>query len=346
MRRQHFVLIIAIHLLMIVSPVAAQPTKEVTNKGKTPPYPRVNVTRTYEVDVAWPKKPSDFIWGAMPGIAVDHHDNIWTFTRAQPPVQVYASDGKFLRAWGEKTIGNAHHIKIDRDENIWIADIGLHVVRKFSPQGEILLTLGTPGQPGEDESHFDKPTDMAVAPGGDIFVSDGYGNNRVVQFDSHGKFVRTWGKLGNGVDEFSLPHAIEVDSTGRVYVADRNNARIQIFDASGKLVDSWTNVIIPWGFAMTKHDELWVCGCSPMPWREDAKYPGAPLSCPPKDQVVMKFNREGRALQVWTIPKGEDGMEKLGEVNWLHAVAEDSQGNLYLGDIIGKRAQKFELQKK
>jgi hypothetical protein len=96
---------------------------------------------------------------------------------------------------------------------------------------------------------------------------------------------------------------------------------------------------------MTAKDELWVCGCSPMPWRQDPAYPGAPLSCPPKDQLVVRFNTAGRALQVWTIPKGEDGKEQPGDVNWLHAVAEDSHGNLYLGDIIGKRAQKFVIQK-
>ncbi|MCA9056574.1 MAG: 6-bladed beta-propeller [Planctomycetaceae bacterium] len=306
-----------------------------------PPFPRINLAPWYEVDTGWPKKPAGFDWEAMPGIAVDQQDNIYIFTRSKPPVQVYRPDGTFVRAWGDDTIGNAHHIKIDHDGNVWVADIGLHIIRKFSPDGDILMTLGTEGVKGEDESHLNKPTDMAIARSGDVFVSDGYGNNRVVHFNPQGKFVKAWGQMGIGPRDFSLPHAIEVDSQGRIYVADRNNVRVQIYDQSGKLLDSWANVIVPWGFCMLENDELWVCGSSPMPWLEHPDYPGAPLSCPPRDQLVMKFNTFGRALELWTIPKGEDGHEQPGDVNWLHTVAVDSKGNLYLGDIIGKRAQKF-----
>jgi hypothetical protein len=128
-------------------------------------------------------------------------------------------------------------------------------------------------------------------------------------------------------------------------VADRNNVRIQVYDQSGKLLESWANVIAPWGLWMTASDELWACGSTPMPWREDPKYPGAPLSCPPKDQAVMKFNTAGRMLELWTIPKGEDGKEQPGDVNWIHCVAVDSHGDLYVGDIIGKRAQKLVRRK-
>lgn len=334
--------VLLIAIMLQCSLVVAQQSK--TADIKLPDYPRVNLAPTYEVDPAWPQKPADYTWAAMPGVAVDGEDNIWIFTRSMPPVQVYRPDGKFVKAWGDKTIGNAHHIKIGPDGNIWVADIGLHIIRKFTPNGDILLTLGTEGMAGESESLLNKPTDMAVTPSGDVFVSDGYGNNRVVHFGPDGKFVKAWGKMGIGPLDFSLPHAIAVDSRGRLYVADRNNVRIQVYTQGGELLDSWPNVIVPWGFWMTKKDELWVCGSSPMPWREDPDYPGAPLSCPPRDQLVMKFAPSGRALQLWTIPKGVDGKEQPGDVNWLHAVAEDSHGNLYLGDIIGQRAQKFTLQ--
>ncbi len=306
-----------------------------------PVYPRVNMAPGYEVDPAWPQRPSGVAWGHVPGVAVDAKDQVWLYTRAEPPVQVYAADGTFLRAWGTGVVGKAHHIKIDRDGAIWLADIGLHVIRKFTPQGEVLLTLGTPGVAGNDASHLFKPTDMAFAANGDIFVSDGYGNNRVVVFSKEGEFLRQWGSLGTGPEEFSLPHAITLDQQGRVYVADRNNMRVQIFDQQGKLLDSWANIVVPWGFWNSPDGDIWVCGSSPMVWTVDPKYPTAPLGCPPKDQLIIRFSTTGRVKQLWTIPKAEDGREVPGQLNWVHAMAIDSRGDLYLTDIIGQRAQKF-----
>lgn len=306
-----------------------------------PVYPRVNLSTAYEVDPAWPQKPDDVEWGQMPGVAVDADDNVWIYTRANPPVQVYSPEGKLIRSWGTGVVGKAHHIKIDREGHIWLSDIGLHVVRKFTPEGKLLLTLGTPGEKGSDGTHLYLPTDVAFAANGDLFVSDGYGNNRVVRFDKNGKFIKQWGKLGTGRLEFSLPHAIAIDSKGRLYVADRNNARVQVYSQSGELLDSWLNIIVPWGFWVGPRDEIWVAGSSPMTWTMDAKYPTAPLGCPPKDQVFMRFDTNGKLLQLWTIPKAEDGQEKPGTLNWLHAIALDSKGNIYAGDIIGKRVQKF-----
>jgi DNA-binding beta-propeller fold protein YncE len=332
--------------LVFTCPLLAQQKPEKPPaKLVLPDFPRVNLAPWYEVDAKWPAWPEQYEAAAVPGIAVDGQDNIWVFSRSKPPVQVYRPDGKLVRAWGDDTIGSAHHLKIGPDGNVWISDIGLHVVRKFSPGGEILLTLGTPGKTGDDEHRLHAPTDMAIASSGDVFVSDGYGNNRIVHFSADGKFVKQWGKLGVGPTDFSLPHAIAIDSQGRLYVADRNNVRVLVYDPSGKLLDTWSNVIVPWGLWMLPNDELWVCGSSPMPWRDDPDYPGAPLSCPPRDQILMRFNTAGRLLQLWTVPKGQDGKEQPGDVNWIHCIAADSQGNLYLGDIIGKRAQKFILQK-
>jgi DNA-binding beta-propeller fold protein YncE len=300
-----------------------------------------NTAVSYEVDPGWPQRPDSVAaWGAVSGVAVDKHDNVWMFNRGPDPMQVYTADGKFVRTWGRGTIGSAHHIKIDDDGNIWISDIGHHLVQKYSPAGEALLTIGTADQPGEDETHLNKPTDMALASNGDIYVSDGYGNNRVVQFDKQGKFIRSWGKLGTGQGEFNLPHAIAIDKQDRVYVADRSNVRIQVFDRTGKYLDQWTDLVTPWGFCLTKDDQLWVCGSSPMPWWTASQYT-FPLGCPPKDQVFMRFATDGRLQQLWTVPKGMDNFERPGELNWLHCVAFDSRGNLYCGDIIGKRIQKF-----
>lgn len=306
-------------------------------RSSPPPYPRINRAISYQVDPTWPQRPPDVAWGHVPGIAVDRQDRVWVFTRAEPPVQVYDASGRFLRAWGSGVIRTAHHLKFDREGNVWVADIGRHVVMKFTPEGKLLETLGTPDEPGADRTHLNQPTDMAIAPSGDVFVSDGYGNNRVVHFDRNGRFVREWGRLGTRPGEFSLPHAIALDSRGRLYVADRNNARVQVFDTNGRLLAVWENLVVPWGFWVTAKDEIWVCGSSPMPWRPEDTV----LGCPPRDQVFMKFDPEGRLLQLWTVPKGQDGQEKPGECNWVHAIAVDSQGNLYVGDIIGRRAQKF-----
>ena len=302
-----------------------------------PKYPKINTATAYKVDPSWPKRPADAAWGAVPGVAVDAHDRVYVFTRAKPPVQVYQADGRFVRAWGQDVIKEAHHIKVDDRGHVWIADIGHHVVRKFTPEGKLLLTLGTVGHAGCDETHLNMPTDMAVTPAGDVFVSDGYGNARVVHFDARGKYVKAWGRVGSRPGEFSIPHAIAADSRGRLYVADRNNVRVQVFDQAGKLLDVWSNVVVPWGLCVTKADEIWVCGSSPMQWRPKDEA----LGCPPKDQVFMKFSPAGRLLQLWTVPKGRDGLERPGDCNWVHAIAVDSKGNLYVGDIKGKRAQKF-----
>jgi hypothetical protein len=238
-----------------------------------PKYPHVNTTRTWVVDPKWPEKPAGFTWGHVPGVAVDAEDNVYVFTRADPPVQVYSPSGKYLRGWGEKSLKTAHHIKIDHEGNVWIADIGNHVVEKYTPEGKLLLTLGTKGKAGRDRSHFNMPTDMAILRDGDIFVSDGYGNARVVHFTRDGKFVNEWGELGSKPGQFSIPHAIAADAKGRIYVADRNNVRVQVFDRSGKLLDVWRDLIVPWGFCTTKDDHIWVCGSSPMQWRKTDSAP-------------------------------------------------------------------------
>ena len=199
------------------------------------------------------------------------------------------------------------------------------------------MTLGVPGVPGEDSKHFNKPTDMAITPAGDVFVADGYGNNRIVHFDKNGKFVNTWGRLGSRPGEFDLPHSIVVDSKGYLYVADRNNARVQVFRQNGQFVAEWRNLIIPYELWVTPADEIWICGSSPMQWMPNQIY----LGVPPKDQLVMKFNTEGKLLLLWTFPKGEGDDEQPGALNGIHGVAVDSKENLYIGDILGQKAQKF-----
>lgn len=300
-----------------------------------PNYPPTPTVIEYVVDPNWPRRPAELgRRAAVPGVAIDQHGRIWCVERSQVPVQIYSPDGELVGSWGQGQFKGVHSIRFDGDGNVWIADFQAHVVKKFTPEGELLMTLGTPDQPGEDETHFNQPTDIAITPAGDLFVTDGYGNRRVVHFDPQGNFVKAWGSYGSGKGQFVLPHMIVVDSRGILYVADRNAGRIQLFDQEGKFLDQWSNLIMPWGLWISSQDELWVCGSSPQWWRRNGEYP------PPKDQLIMRMDTDGKIQQLWSVPIGESD-ENVGTLNWVHSVAVDSQGNLYVGDIQGKRLQKF-----
>ncbi|MDA0833431.1 MAG: peptidyl-alpha-hydroxyglycine alpha-amidating lyase family protein [Planctomycetota bacterium] len=297
----------------------------------------------YDVDATWPLRPEGISHtGGVAGIAVDADDNIWVLQRGDDPIQIYRPDGTFVRTWGKGMFIGPHQLRIDREGNVWVADFRAHVIQKFTPEGELLLTLGTREQSGEDESHFYRPTDMAITPAGDIFVTDGYGNRRVVHFDKTGKFIKTWGKYGTKPGEFVLPHSIVLDAKGRLFVADRNVGRIQVFEQSGKVLDVWSGFIMPWALTMTAEGDILVCGSSPHWWLRDGKYPEV------KDQLLMQLTTEGKIKQLWTWPLGvrkselAEGEElKPGETFGVHCIAEDSQGNIYIGDIYSERAQKL-----
>jgi peptidylamidoglycolate lyase len=283
----------------------------------------------------------------MAGIAVAPDGRIWTFNRGPKPVQIIEADGSTAHVWEGKEGDNPvefrepHQIRFDRGGNVWLVDSGLHVVREFTPEGKLLRSFGILGEAGEDAEHLDKPTDVAIASDGEIFIADGYGNNRIVHFDAQGNFVKSWGSLGSAPGEFSLPHSIAIDSKGRLYVADRNNARVQVFDRSGKFLDEWRNLLVPWHIAINEADEIYVCGSSPMRWPRPRlgsfRIPGLVMGIPPKDQLVMVFTPEGRVNRLWTFPMGK----RAGEVDWVHGMDVDVAGNLYLGDILGRRAQRF-----
>lgn len=306
-----------------------------------PDYPRVNRTPWYAVDPQWPQRPEQIERTPVSGVAVDAKDQVWIFTRSTPPVQVYTRDGKYVRGWGTGVVDKSHHMKIDPQGNIWLADIGNHTVRQFTPEGKLLLTLGIPGEFGEDERRLSQPTDVAVTNTGDIFVADGYGNNRIVQFTAEGKYVKQWGTMGTEPGEFCNPHAIALDSKGRLYVADRYNVRIQVFSQEGEVLDVWNDVVIPWGLWITPEDDVWVCGSSPDAWPDDPKLPRGGK---PRDQLFLKFRTDGKLQQLWSAPLGGEATEP-GQLNQVHSLALDRAGNIYAGDIQGKRAQKFVIKK-
>jgi len=303
-------------------------------------YPKVNLAVGYEVDPDWPQKPPEIAWRYMTGVAVDSEGQVWTLNALDPPVQVYDKSGTLIRTWGDGLFKGPHYLRIDHEGNIWIADYIRHVVRKFTPHGEALLTLGTMDEAGDDETHFDRPTDMAISPHGDVFVTDGYGNNRIVHCDARGRFVKTWGKLGVDAGDLSQPHSIAMDSLGRLYVAERNNARIQVFDQEGNSLAQWPHLINPWGISISPEDEIYVCGSAPARWTERGN-----LGNPPTDQLLLKLDTTGRVLELSVFPMVQDGKMEAGRLDWVHGIAVDSEGNLYLSDVADNspahRVQKF-----
>ena len=313
--------------------------------AQNPGFAKEPVIVEYDVDPAWPHHPDHVSKkGWVSGLAVDDQDQVWFFKKGPDPVQVYTADGKFVRTWGKDNFVNPHQLRIDHAGNIWVTDFGLHIVQKYTPEGKLLMTLGVRGEKGEDETHFNMPTDMAITRSGDIFVTDGYGNRRIVHLDKNGKFIKAWGEYGSQPGQFILPHAIVVDSQGKLYVADRNSGRIQIFNQEGQFLDQWSGLLMPWGLSVTADDHLWICGSSPHWWKRHGKYPEY------KDQLFLKLANDGHVKSLWTIPLGDIGEDKNnpkvsqlkpGEAVGVHCIAQDSKGNVYVGDIYGERAQKF-----
>jgi hypothetical protein len=303
-------------------------------------YPKVNLANGYVVDPSWPKRPDTMKWRFMTGVAVDKLDQVWTLNALDPPVQVYDHAGNLVTSWGSGEFKNPHFLRIDVDGNIWTADFGRHIVRKHSPKGENLSTLGTPDVPGDGETHLNMPTDMAVAADGSVFVTDGYGNNRVVHYDHEGKFIGSWGRMGVGPGELSQPHAIAIDSKGLVYVCERNNCRIQIFEQSGNPVGEWRNIVNPWAIWISPSDEIYVFGSTPARWVNRGN-----LGNPPSDQILIKFDRDGRVQEQWAFPLVQDAKWSPGQLDWGHGLGVDSKGNIYIGDVADEspehRVQKF-----
>ncbi len=205
--------------------------------------------------------PNNWQFGRVSAVATDlAGKEVYVFQRGKrpDPIIVFDAKGKYLRSWGHGMFNNPHGLRIDSHDNVWVTDNADHQVMKFTRDGKLLLTLGVKGKAGTDSQTFNRPTDIAFAPNGDFYVSDGYGNSRVVKFSAEGKYLLAWGKKGSAPGDFDLPHSVQVDSKGTVYVSDRENSRIQIFDANGKFLRQWTHLGATQSIFITPKDQMWV----------------------------------------------------------------------------------------
>ncbi|MCP4814184.1 MAG: hypothetical protein GY888_16880 [Planctomycetaceae bacterium] len=253
--------------------------------------------------------------GPCSAVAIDSKGQLYLFHRGDQPICCFSSTGKFIRSWGDGLIGSAHGLRIDRDDNVWATDIEHHMVYKFTNKGQLLMALGRPDEPGTDGNQFNKPTDVAFGPHGNFFVTDGYGNSRVMKFTARGALVKTWGTRGRGTGEFDLPHSIIVDATNRVLVGDRENDRIQIFDLDGKHLATWDGGA-PYGMALDRSQRLFMADG--------------------RANQVVRINRRGTIDLRW----GRKG-DGAGEFNLPHMLAIDPTGHIYVAEVGGKRFQKF-----
>ena len=227
-------------------------------------YPHEGGLLKYRVQIRFGEEPdtmpAGWKFGRVSSVAADSDGNVYVFHRGKnaDPLIVFDAKGKYLRSWGKGMFSNPHGLRFDREGNLWITDNGDHTVMKFSRDGKLLLTLGTKGKPGADDKTFNRPTDIAFSAAGEVYISDGYGNSRVVKFTRGGRYLTAWGKKGTGPGEFNTPHAVAVDSKGLVYVSDRENNRIQIFDGDGKFLRQWNHLGATQGIMITPDDEMWV----------------------------------------------------------------------------------------
>jgi DNA-binding beta-propeller fold protein YncE len=265
----------------------------------------------------------------VPGVAVDSRGHVLVLHRGAHPILDFDTAGKFIRSWGdgmfsegkvvavaagERAAGasgysavygpagcdscGVHSIRVDAGGNIWVVDAPGHVIYKMDSQGKVLLQLGRKGVSGMSPTNFNLPTDVAFATNGDVYVSDGYGNPRVVKYSRDGKYLLEWGKRGSGPGEFQLPHNIVVDARDRVYVTDRDNRRVEVFDAKGNFLTEWRDTGGVSALAITTDQHIWTGG-------------------------VLR-NPEGR-------PVGK----LSGEVPSAHAIAVGKSGEVYVGQLSG-----------
>jgi len=307
------------------------------------------VAPRYEAVVGWERLPAGYSHPDVAAVAVNSKGRVYLFCRAEHPVLIYERDGRFVGSWGEGVFTmRTHGITIGPDDSVYCTDDAGHSVRKFTPDGKLLLTLGDGGKPsdsGYDGSNittitrgappFNRPTNVAVAPNGDLYVSDGYGNARVHRFSRTGELLASWGEPGTGPGQFMLPHGIAVDATGNVLVCDRESDRIQVFTADGRFVREITDVQRPTQIVLAE-GRMYV---SELGWRAGQRsFRNGPIAHDLHPRVSV-LDANGTVI---TRLGGPDPCAP-GSFCAPHGLAADTNGDLYVAEVVWTIAGKAGL---
>jgi sugar lactone lactonase YvrE len=308
-------------------------------------------TNPFRPIVGWGELPEGRPWGSTSAVAIAADGNIWVVERCGAntcvgsdvdPVLLFDKEGKLLRSFGAKMFAWPHGIHVDRDGNLWVTDAWQqkatttgHVVYKFSPEGKLLMTIGEPGQAGDPPNRLTRPSDVLTAPNGQIYIVEAHDQtkNRVTKWAADGTYIETWGEEGYGPKQFRDPHALAMDSQGRIFVGDRYNNRIQIFDQEGNFLAIWTQFGRPSGIFIDKDDRIYVADSESSPAPD--KYMGM------RNAGWEKGIRIGDARTGWVhhfIP--DDRVNVLG-YSGPEGIAVDDEGNLYGAEVTQRRVVKW-----
>ena len=279
----------------------------------------------YETEENWAKLPEGYEFPDASGVTVDSKENVYILNRGPHPVIVVDNDGNFVRSWGEGEFdARAHGIHASPDDYIWTVNDNQHCIKKYTPEGKLVLTIGVEGQEAEKWSGrpFNRPTNMAISPNtGDVYVTDGYGNSRVHRYTSEGKHVVSWGAPGVDPGEFQVPHNVVIDADENVYVTDRENYRLQVFDSNGKLKAIWQNIYRPQALCMDKEGTIYI---------------GEQLM----ENELFDYGKVGHRLNAYAkdgtrLARIGDPMIGDGPAQFIapHGFGVDSAGNLYVGEV-------------
>jgi sugar lactone lactonase YvrE len=303
----------------------------------------------YSLGMSWGKLPEGRMWGSTSAVDIDRDGkSIWVAERCganscegknDPPILKFDASGNLMKSFGAGMLLFPHGICVDKQGNIWVTDghakgdKGFQVF-KFSPEGKVLMTLGKAGVAGDGPDTFTEPNDVAIAPNGDIFVSDGHtpnkGNARVVKFTKDGKFIRQWGGHGSGPGQFEVPHALAFDSKGRLFVGDRANNRIQIFDQDGKFLAEWKQFSRPSGIYIDKNDIIYVTDSESTDRDGYGHNPGY------KRGIRIGSAKDGTVTAF--IPDPSPG---AGATSTSEGVAADAAGNVYGAEVGPKDLKRY-----